>query len=93
MQHVLARFEEGLEILGVLLLVDLRGARHNAFRHARVELLERHGLAEVVGVFLIAQEVMKAYVSYVPVLVMLLVQIAGRAAAQNEIAHEMILSF
>ena len=84
MQHVLARLQELLEVGLVLIGVHLGGLSRRAVLHGLVELIEGHGLAQIVAVQLAVQLVVEADVGNVARFKVLLAQV-GRGAAADDI--------
>ena len=59
MQDIEPLFQEALEICQVFFCIHLRGARIRTIHHRLIELVEGHGLAEVVQHVLPVQLVME----------------------------------
>ena len=86
-QDIQPLIQEGSEVLHKLLRIDLGGLGGGAVHHGGVELIQRHGLAQVVRVSLVVQVIVEAGVVNVPLAEMLGAQVCGRAAAQNVVCH------
>ena len=92
-QHVLARLQEGGEVLHIFGHVHLTGAGVGTFRHAAVELVKRDGYAQIVGVVHAVQHEVEADIVNLPGIEMLLGQVCRGAAAENVVCHEKGHSF
>lgn len=87
MDNVQALLGKRAEIVHIFRYVYLRSASVGTLAHPVVKDLKGHALPQIVGIFLIVDEVMEADVFDIPLLEMLFGEIRSRAAAQNIITH------
>ena len=83
MQNVPACLQHGGEIRHKLIHIDLGGLGFGACGHGGIELVEGHGLAQIVGILDAVQLIVEADVADIPGFKMCPAQIRRGAAGEN----------